>query len=118
VAESVDRRGMAAAQTEVTDGSESDLVDAPGRARDHPVMDIVPNEALSLSLSLSLSLCVHAEHLHVILTEYAFIDWTSHSSNTSPYPPHAHSPVLPVPRTERARTHTHSAPDGTPARRH
>jgi len=28
---------------------------SPGRARDHPVMDIVPNNALSLSLSLSLS---------------------------------------------------------------
>jgi len=27
-----------------------------GRARDHPVMEIVPNKALSLSLSLSLSL--------------------------------------------------------------
>jgi len=27
-----------------------------GRARDHPVMDIVPNKALSLSLSLSESL--------------------------------------------------------------
>ena len=27
---------------------------SPGRARDHPVMDIVPNKALSLSLSLSL----------------------------------------------------------------
>ena len=26
---------------------------SPGRARDHPVMDIVPNKALSLSLSLS-----------------------------------------------------------------
>jgi len=26
-----------------------------GRARDHPVMEIVPNKALSLSLSLSLS---------------------------------------------------------------
>ena len=30
---------------------------SPGRARDHPVMEIVPNKALSLSLSLSLSLC-------------------------------------------------------------
>ena len=29
-----------------------------GRARDHPVMEIVPNKALSLSLSLSLSVCV------------------------------------------------------------
>ena len=29
---------------------------SPGRARDHPVMDIVPNKALSLSLSLVLSL--------------------------------------------------------------
>jgi len=29
---------------------------APGRARDHPVMDIVPNKARSLALSLSLSL--------------------------------------------------------------
>ena len=28
---------------------------SPGRARDHPVMDIIPNKALSLSLSLSLS---------------------------------------------------------------
>ena len=28
---------------------------SPGRARDHPVMEIVPNKALSLSLSLSLS---------------------------------------------------------------
>ena len=27
---------------------------SPGRARDHPVMEIVPNKALSLSLSLSL----------------------------------------------------------------
>ena len=42
MAESGDRRGMAAAQTEVTEGSESDLVDAPGRARDHPVVDIAP----------------------------------------------------------------------------
>jgi len=36
---------------------------SPGRARDHPVMDIVPNKALSLPLSLSLSLihtCMHA----------------------------------------------------------
>ena len=29
---------------------------SPGRVRDHPVMDIIPNKALSLSLSLSLSL--------------------------------------------------------------
>ena len=29
---------------------------SPGRARDHPVMETVPNKALSLSLSLSLSL--------------------------------------------------------------
>ena len=28
---------------------------SPGRARDHPFLDIVPNKALSLSLSLSLS---------------------------------------------------------------
>ena len=27
---------------------------SPGRARDHPVMDIVPNKVLSLSLSLLL----------------------------------------------------------------
>ena len=30
---------------------------SPGRARDHPVMDIVPNNALSLSLSLSRGWC-------------------------------------------------------------
>ena len=33
-----------------------------GRARDHPVMEIVPNKALSLSLSLSLS------HVTLLLT--------------------------------------------------
>ena len=43
-------------QVHIKDIHDDYSVLSAGRARDHPVMEIVPNKALSLSLSLSLSL--------------------------------------------------------------
>ena len=44
-----------------------------GRARDHPVMEIVPNKALSLSLSLSLS---RADSFFLVFGGFAFLPFS------------------------------------------
>ena len=50
---------------------------APGRARDHPVMDIVPNKARSLSVSLSLSLSLSLASGDLVRTSHGCLRVTT-----------------------------------------